>query len=63
MGDQKHCAPHIATVKNSSPRHVGMLVLWKVECDRVLLWVYHIAFERKKTPSILWNSRTARIEF
>ena len=62
MVDQKHRVPHIATVKNSSPRHVGMSVLWRVEYDRVPLWVY-IALERKKTPSIPWNSGMARIAF
>ena len=46
--DQKHCAPHIATVMNGSPRLVDMSVRYRVEYDRVSLWVYHTTIERKK---------------
>ena len=46
--DQKHCAPHIATVVNGSPRCVGISVLLRVEYDRVPLWVYLTALERQK---------------
>ena len=63
MVDQKHCAPRIATVMNDSPRRVGTSVPWRVEYDRVPLWVYHTALEREKRPSIPWNDGMERITF
>ena len=38
--DQKHCAPHIATVMNSSPRHVVTSAQYRVEYDRVYHYWY-----------------------
>ena len=42
---------------NRSPRHVGKSVLLRVEYDRVPLWVYHTAVERKKKHRIDYTAK------
>ena len=58
--DEKHYAPHIATVIDGSLRHVGMSVPRGVEYDTVPQWVYHTALERKKGVNCEFMGRRAK---